>query len=30
MNEKIEIFIDIPGYENIYEISNFGNLKSVR
>jgi len=27
---EIEKWVSIPGYENIYEISNLGNLKSVR
>ncbi|MGE0993984.1 NUMOD4 domain-containing protein [Bacillus sp. GMa5/2] len=24
-----EIWKDIPGYENIYQVSNFGNVKSL-
>jgi hypothetical protein len=28
MNE-IEIFKDIPGYEGLYQVSNFGNVKSL-
>jgi hypothetical protein len=24
-----EIFKDIPGFEGIYQVSNFGNVKSV-
>lgn len=30
MNEEIEIWRDIPGFEGIYEISNFGLVKSLR
>lgn len=27
---EIEIWVDVPGYENIYKISSYGNIKSVR
>ena len=25
----MEIFIDLPGYENLYQVSNYGNVKSL-
>lgn len=25
-----EVFLDIPGYEGLYQISNLGNVKSIR
>ena len=25
----MEYFIDIPGYEGVYQISNLGNIKSL-
>lgn len=29
MNNILEIFKDIPGYEGLYQVSNFGNIKSL-
>lgn len=29
MNNEIEIWKDIPGYEGLYQCSNFGNVKSL-
>ena len=29
MNNEVEIWKDIPGYEGLYQCSNFGNVKSV-
>ena len=29
MNENEEIFVDIEGYEGLYQVSNFGNVKSL-
>ena len=25
-----EVFLDIPGYEKLYQISNFGNIKNIK
>jgi NUMOD4 motif-containing protein/HNH endonuclease/NUMOD1 domain-containing protein len=30
MNEEIEIFVSVNGYDGIYEISNFGRIKSLK
>jgi hypothetical protein len=30
MNNKIEIWKDIPGYEDYYQVSNWGNVKSPK
>ena len=30
MNEYVEIFKDIPGYEGIYQVSNLGRVKSLK
>lgn len=29
-SDKAEIFIDIPGWEELYQVSNFGRVKSLR
>jgi len=30
MNEYVEIFKDIPGYEGVYQVSNLGRVKSLK
>ena len=30
MKESIEIWMDIPGYEKMYQVSSMGNVKSLK